>query len=146
MQFDGTRSLQGDRRQVWRALNDPTVLQACVPGCETFTAKDDGTYELVIVAVVGPVKSRMSGILGLKDVVMNESYTLEFEFQGGMAGFGKGALYVTLDDEPGGCLLRYSAETKVGGRIAQLGSRLIEGAAKKLSDMFFERFAQAVSP
>lgn len=145
MKLDGARLLPGKRTDVWLALNDPEVLKACIPGCEQLTANADGGYEALIVASIGPVRARLSGALGLADVIVNESYTLRFDLQGGVAGFGRGDVQVRLQDEPAGSSLHYVADAKVGGRIAQLGSRLIEGAAKKLSEEFFERFAALVA-
>lgn len=140
MRFDGMRLLPARRPEVWNALNDTEVLRASVPGCERLVSIGNDQFETVIVASIGPVRMRLSGTLTLADVVINESYTLRFDLQGG-AGFGRGEVRVRLQDEPTGSSLHYVADAKVGGRIAQLGSRLIEGTAKKLAESFFERFA-----
>lgn len=145
MRFKGTRPLPGKRSEVWLALNDPKMLLVCIPGCESLSRKPDGSYDAIVVASVGPVKARLAGSLGVKDVVANESYTLQFDLQGGAAGFGRGDVQVRLEDDPGGCVLYYVAEANVGGRIAQLGSRLIEGTTTKLSHTFFERFAAEIA-
>ena len=145
MKLDGSRLLPGKRPDVWRALNDPELLKACIPGCELLTGNANESFEMRIVASVGPVRARLSGRLGMTDVIVDESYTLKFDLRGGAAGFGRGELQVRLQDEPCGSSLYYVADARVGGRIAQLGARLIEGTARRLSEEFFERFATQIA-
>jgi carbon monoxide dehydrogenase subunit G len=145
MKFEGTHLLPGNRRDAWTALNDPTVLKACIPGCESLQSLGDNRFETVIITSVGPVRARLAGTLSLANVVVNESYTLEFDLRAGAAGFGRGEVQVRLHAGGSGNSLYYSADAVIGGRIAQLGSRLIEGTARKISDSFFERFAAEVA-
>jgi len=145
MDFTGTQTIDASRRAVWDALNTPETLQACIPGCESLTASDANQYAMVMVAAVGPVKAKFNAKLSLSNVVMGESYTMTFDGSGGVAGFGKGQADVTLSDEPDDCTrLDYTARVQVGGKIAQVGARLIDGVAKKLSDAFFKNFKAKV--
>jgi len=131
----------------WDALNDPAVLQRCIPGCESITAAGDHAYEVAMTAAVGPVKARFKGRMELTDIAPPRSYTLHFDGQGGAAGFGKGNAQVELLPEgPTVTRLSYTANAQVGGKLAQIGSRLIDGAARKLADEFFQRFAAEFGP
>jgi carbon monoxide dehydrogenase subunit G len=122
-------------------LNDPEVLKACIPGCDKVEATGENQYAVGMAVRVGPVSSRFNGRITLADVVPPTSYTLQFEGQGGPAGFGKGSAKVNLaSTAPGGCDLSYSANAQVGGKIAQVGQRLIDGVAKSMADDFFQRF------
>jgi carbon monoxide dehydrogenase subunit G len=125
--------------RVWEALNDPAILQQAIPGCDTLAASDEG-YRITLVAAVGPVKARFAGKLALRDVRPPRSYTLVFEGTGGIAGFGKGSAEVSLAAADGGTLLAYAAQAQVGGRLAQVGSRLIDGVAARMAAEFFARF------
>jgi len=145
MEMHATRTLAADRAAVWAALNDAEVLKACIPGCEELTGSPDEGFEAVVKQKVGPVKATFKGHVTLSDVVEGESYTISGEGKGGVAGFAKGGAQVNLSDaEGGGTDLHYDVEAKVGGKIAQLGSRLIDSFARKMADQFFERFAAHV--
>lgn len=141
MQMQASRSLAVSRQQAWEALNDPETLKACLAGCDRFEPLGDGQYAVGMAVKIGPVSAKFSGKVTLSDIVAPESYRIAFDGQGGVAGFGKGVAEVQLSDEPGGaCLLGYSVQAQVGGKIAQLGQRLIDGAAKSMADDFFARF------
>lgn len=144
MQFDGVLVLTRSRTEIWLALNDPEILQASIPGCERLTSIGLGRFETVVVATVGPVRARLNGVLEVADVVVHESYTLRFALQAGAAGFGEGTVRVALRDELPGSSVHYAAHALVGGKLAQLGSRLIEGSARKLAARFFESFSVAL--
>jgi carbon monoxide dehydrogenase subunit G len=145
MQFEGTVRLACSRVEVWAALNDPDQLQAAIPGCEWLEAVGDGRFETVVIASIGPVRARLTGTLTLEDVVEPDSYTLKFALQGGASGFGQGRVRVRLLEEEGETSMHYAAESVVGGKLAQIGSRLIEGAVKKLSSAFFSQFAAGLA-
>ena len=145
MELESSRLLPVDRETAWNALNDPKVLKAAIPGCESIEPNGDGSYTLALVAAVGPVKAKFNGRLTLTDVVAPERYTLTFDAQGGAAGFGKGSAQVELAPEEGGTRLSYRVKAQVGGRIAQVGSRLIDATAKKLADEFFAAFARELA-
>lgn len=130
---------------VWDGLNDPEVLKASIPGCETLEASEDG-WRIGMLAAVGPVKARFSGKLALADVRPPQSYTLVFEGSGGAAGYGKGEARVSLDEAEGGTRLVYVATAQVGGKIAQVGSRLIDGVAARMAGEFFTRFKDRMVP
>lgn len=140
MEMVGERMIAADRATVWSALNDPEILKACIPGCERMEKTGDNTLEAEVTQKVGPVKAKFKGAVTLEDVVEAESYRIVGEGKGGAAGFAKGGAKVTLADVDGGTQLAYEAEAKVGGKLAQLGSRLIDGFAKKMADEFFDRF------
>jgi uncharacterized protein len=145
MQMSGEQTISAHREKVWKALNEPQVLKDCIPGCESITTTGDNQYAIVMMAAVGPVKARFNAKLVLSEIVAPTSYTLTFDGSGGAAGFGKGRASVLLADEAGGSTrLGYQAQAQVGGKLAQVGSRLIDGVAKKLADEFFARFKQRV--
>ncbi len=144
MDMQGSRTLAVNQQQAWEALNDPQILQACVPGCEKFELTEPDTYAITTVVKIGPVSARFSGRLKLSDIVPLQSYKIGFEAQGGAAGFGKGDASVQLTPTDTGCALTYQVHSAVGGKIAQLGQRLIEGASKSLAEDFFRRFDQAL--
>jgi hypothetical protein len=146
MEMSSTRSIAAPPRAVWDALNDPEVLKACIPGCESFTRESETEWRAVVAAKVGPVSARFTGTMELADIVPPTGYTLRFKGQGGGAGFAQGEARVALAAAPEGTSLRYSATAHVGGKLAQIGSRLIDGAAAKLADDFFERFAERFGP
>ena len=145
MEIQGEQNLTVPRGDVWRALNDPAVLQRCLPGCDTFESDGDNRYRVAMQAAVGPVRARFAGKLQLSDIVAPGSYALSFEGSGGVAGFGKGTAQVRLEDVAGGTRLRYSAQAQVGGRLAQVGARLIDGVTKRMADDFFTRFARELN-
>jgi carbon monoxide dehydrogenase subunit G len=144
MEMQGERRIAASRQDVWLALNDPEVLKACIPGCEEMTKTSENSFEASVVQKVGPVKARFKGLVELTDVVPAQSYTLNGEGKGGAAGFAKGLARVRLADDGDGTVLTYEAEAKVGGKLAQLGNRVIGGFARKLADDFFARFQVAI--
>jgi len=144
MEMSGTRTIAADRATVWEALNDAEVLKACVPGCEELTGTPEDGFDAVVKQKVGPVKATFKGGVTLSDVDAPNSYRITGEGKGGVAGFAKGGAVVTLTDVEGGTELSYEVEAKVGGKLAQLGSRLIDGFARKMADQFFERFQTTV--
>lgn len=144
MQLTDHRDIAASPETVWAAILDPEVLKACIPGCESLTGSPEAGYEAVVVQKVGPVKARFTGIVTLSDMVAGQSLTITGEGKGGPAGFAKGGAKVTLAPESGGTRLSYEVEANVGGKLAQLGSRIIDGFAKKLADEFFERFRSTV--
>jgi hypothetical protein len=149
MDMTGERLLPLPRQRVWEALVDPAVLKQCIPGCESVERTADDTFRMVMVAAVGPVKAKFTGTLSLSDLDPPNAYTLAFEGSGGVAGFGKGHAKVRLEPQPADdgaqhTRLVYEAHASVGGKIAQVGARLIDGVAKKLADGFFTRFHAAL--
>lgn len=146
MELVGSRDLNAPREEVWRALNDPEVLARAIPGCESIQKIDETTFDAVAAAAVGPVKARFKGRVSLQDLDPPNGYRIAGEGQGGVAGFAKGEAAVTLDEIEGGTRLNYAVKAQVGGKLAQVGQRLIDGAAKKMADEFFENFAGIVAP
>jgi len=140
MDMQGTRQLAVSQQQAWNALNDPEVLKVCIPGCDRIEVGEDQQYLIGMAVKVGPVSAKFSGKISLMDMNPPASYTLNFEGQGGVAGFGKGQAQVKLIPNDQGCELQYVVNAQVGGKIAQLGQRLIDGAAKSLSEDFFKKF------
>ncbi|MEX3014384.1 CoxG family protein [Gymnodinialimonas hymeniacidonis] len=141
MEMHASRHIAADRETVWAALNDAETLKACIPGCEELTGSPEEGFSAVVKQKVGPVKATFKGEVTLSDVVPNTSYTISGEGKGGVAGFAKGAAQVALADHPeGGTELTYDVDAKVGGKLAQLGSRLVDSFATKMADQFFERF------
>jgi carbon monoxide dehydrogenase subunit G len=134
------------QQRVWEALNDPAILKACIPGCESIEKVSDTEYKVAMTAAVGPVKARFSGKLLLSDLDPPRAYSLAFEGSGGAAGFGKGTAKVSLEPDGDSTRLVYKASATVGGKLAQVGSRLIDGVARKMADDFFARFNQTVAP
>lgn len=133
------------RDQVYAALNDPEILQACIPGCEELTKTSDTTFEAKVVLKIGPVKARFKGNVTLDPVSPPERFELTGEGAGGAAGFAKGGAAVVLEDQGEETLLKYEAKADVGGKLAQLGNRLVLSTSKKLSAQFFDCFAKKVS-
>ncbi|MDF2235624.1 carbon monoxide dehydrogenase subunit G [Albimonas sp. CAU 1670] len=144
MELTGERIIRADRATVWAALNDPEVLKACIPGCERLEKLSDTEMEADVTQKVGPVKAKFKGQVTLEDVRPAEGYFLSGEGKGGAAGFAKGGARVNLSDHAEGTLLSYVAEARVGGKLAQLGSRLIDGFARKMADEFFALFQAQV--
>ena len=141
MTMTGDVSLPADRPKVWALLNDPEVLKACIPGCESLEKTGDGGFAAVVKTKIGPVSATFKGKVELSDLVPLVGYTIKGEGEGGIAGFAKGGAKVSLADAPGGALLHYDVDAHVGGKIAQLGARLIDGVAKNMADKFFANFA-----
>ncbi|KPQ05806.1 MAG: hypothetical protein HLUCCA12_13575 [Rhodobacteraceae bacterium HLUCCA12] len=144
MQMSDTRQIDADPAIVWAALLNPEVLKAAVPGCESLTGTPEDGFEAVVVQKVGPVKARFTGLVTISDRVEGESLTLSGEGKGGAAGFARGEARVRLQPAEGGTSLQYEVDAKVGGKLAQLGSRIIDGFARKMADEFFTRFQAAV--
>jgi uncharacterized protein len=143
MDMTGEITLDAPREKVWAALNDPAVLMQSIPGCEVLEKVSDTEFTATVVTKVGPIKAKFSGRVILTDIVAPESYTISGEGQGGIAGFAKGGANVALDALEGNrTTLRYVVKAQVGGKIAQLGARLIDSTAKKLAGQFFTRFAE----
>jgi carbon monoxide dehydrogenase subunit G len=140
MEMKGSRVVPADVATTWRALNDPEVLRECIPGCESIDRVSDTEYRVLMTARVGPVSAKFSGRLTLADIAAPRSYTLKFEGQGGAAGFANGSAKVELSPVEGGTRIDYAVNAQVGGKLAQIGSRLIDGAAAKVADDFFARF------
>lgn len=144
MQLTDHRDIRASADAVWAAILDPGVLKACIPGCESLTGSPEEGYEAIVVQKVGPVKARFTGIVSLSDIEPGRAVTISGEGKGGPAGFARGGAKVTLEPGPEGTRLGYEVEASVGGKLAQLGSRIIDGFAKKLADEFFERFKATV--
>lgn len=144
MDIQGERPLNAPLATVWAALNDPEVLKLCIPGCSAIEQTGDDCYVVVTAIKIGPVGAKFRGELQLTDVQAPRSYTIQFNGQGGVAGFGRGSADVALAQEGAQTQMRYAARAQVGGKLAQLGSRLIEAAAGKLSESFFRAFEERV--
>ena len=144
MDMQGSRQLAITQQQAWDALNDPAVLKACIPGCDKVEPTGENQYAIGMSVKVGPVAAKFAGKISLSDIVPPKSYRINFEGQGGAAGFGKGNSAVTLTPNDAGCLLDYTVHASVGGKIAQLGQRLIDGVAKSMAEDFFKRFDDAM--
>ena len=144
MEMTGSSRLKADRDTVWAALNNPEVLQACIPGCESFESTGENAFAAEVGAKIGPVKAKFKGNVELVDIVPSESYRLVGEGTGGAAGFAKGGATVQLTDIDGGTELAYEVSANMGGKIAQLGARLMTNTAKKYADKFFDAFAEQV--
>ena len=146
MEMSGEQLIPASQQETWDALNDPEVLKACVPGCEAIDLIAGNEYQVQMVARVGPVSAKFKGRLTLSDIKPPSSYSIAFEGQGGPAGFAKGGAQVKLSPQNGGTRLAYDVKASVGGKLAQIGSRLVDAAAKKVADDFFRNFTQKLSP
>ncbi len=145
MNLQGERVIPATPETTWAALNDPATLQACITGCESLERVGDDEYLATIAMRIGPVNARFKGRLQLQNVVAPSSYTIAFDGQGGAAGFGKGSADVRLSPDADGTRLTYAAKAQIGGKLAQVGSRLIDGAAAKITDDFFTAFESRLS-
>ena len=145
MQITGSFTVPAPRQRVWEGLNDPEVLRQCIPGCEELLRVSDNEFEGKVVAKVGPVKAGFAGRVTLSDLDPPNGYTITGEGKGGVAGFAKGSAKVKLADEGAATKLDYTVEASVGGKLAQLGGRLVEAAANQTAEDFFARFSAAVS-
>ena len=141
MTMTGEYQLAATRETVWVALNDAEVLKRCIPGCEDLNKVSDTEFQAVATQKIGPVKARFKGKVNLTDLDPPNGYRIVGEGDGGIAGFAKGGATVALADKDGGTLLTYNVEAQIGGKLAQLGQRLVNGAAKKVADDFFQKFA-----
>ena len=146
MKMSGEQLLPERREAVWAALNDVDVLGRCIPGCESLTRAEDDALDAVAMIKVGPVKARFRGRVTLSDIVPPQSYVISGQGQGGAAGFAKGSASVSLEETAEGTRLSYEVSASLGGRLAQLGARLIDAAAKKLADEFFANLASELGP
>ncbi|MBM3570294.1 MAG: carbon monoxide dehydrogenase subunit G [Alphaproteobacteria bacterium] len=147
MEFTGEYLIPADRAAVWRALNDTDALKASIPGCEEIERHSDTELSATVTLRIGPVAAKFRGKVTLSELDPPNGYRIDGEGQGGVAGFARGGAKVTLKEAPdGGTVLSYTADAQIGGKLAQIGSRLIDGAAKKIADEFFERFAAQVKP
>ncbi len=146
MELKGQQTLSLPVAAVWNALNDPAILQQCIPSCDTFELTQENQYKIAMTATVGPIKARFTGKLVLSDITPPSSYTLQFDGSGGAAGSGKGTANVHLSESPEGTVLHYTVGATVSGRLAQVGARLIDGVAKKMADQFFARFKAILEP
>lgn len=145
MEMSGEQLISAPQKTTWDALNDPAVLKICVPGCEAIDLIGENEYQVLMVARVGPVSAKFKGKLKLSDIDAPNSYSIAFEGQGGAAGFAKGSAAVRLAPEEGRqTKLSYDVKANVGGKLAQIGSRLVDAAAKKVADEFFKNFKQHV--
>lgn len=144
--IEGEERIEAPVEKVWAALNDPAVLKACIPGCQSLEKKSDTELAATVVLKVGPIKATFAGEVTLNNLNPPNSYTISGEGKGGIAGFAKGGADVKLvADGPNATILTYAAKADVGGKIAQLGSRLIESTSKKLAGQFFSTFNETVS-
>jgi uncharacterized protein len=146
MTMSGEHQLAVPPQTVWEKLNDPDTLKACIPGCEQFDKLSDTEFQAVATTKIGPVKAKFKGKVTLSDLDPPNGYRISGQGDGGVAGFAKGGATVKLAAHNGGTLLSYTVEAQIGGKLAQLGQRLINGAAKKVADDFFQKFAAAVNP
>lgn len=147
MDMSGERRIQAPRQRVWDALNDPEMLKAAIPGCESVTRTAEDAFEAKVAIKIGPMAAKFGGKVKLENINAPVSYTITGEGNGGAMGFAKGGADVALDEVgPDETLLKYTVKAQVGGKMAQLGARLIDSTAKQMSDQFFDRFAAAVAP
>jgi len=146
MEMSGEQLIPAPQQETWDALNDPQVLKACVPGCESIDLISGNEYQVQMTARVGPVSAKFKGRLTLSDIKPPTSYSIAFEGQGGPAGFAKGGAQVRLSPQNGQTKLSYDVKASVGGKLAQIGSRLVDAAAKKVADDFFRNFTLRLSP
>ena len=146
MEIKGEYQIDSGREAVWLALNDPEMLRKCIPGCESLEKISDTELTAKVMAAIGPVRARFNTSLSLENLNPPESYTLVGESKAGAAGFGRGSANVTLTENDGGTLLSYTADFRVGGKLAQVGSRLVLGATRKTADDFFGKFSREMDP
>jgi carbon monoxide dehydrogenase subunit G len=147
MEMTGERRIAAPRQRVWEALNDPEVLRQAIPGCESVSRTGEDSFEAKVSVKLGPMAARFGGKVQLSNINPPLSYTISGEGQGGAMGFAKGGADVALEEDgPGATLLRYTVRAQVGGKMAQLGARLIDSTAKSMADQFFDRFAAQLAP
>jgi len=146
MDMTGEFRIPAPRQRVWEGLNDPQILKECIPGCQTIEKVSDTEFAAKVLAQVGPVKANFAGKVTLSDLDPPQSYTIAGEGSGGVAGFAKGSAKVNLAEDGGVTLLHYAVQAHVGGKLAQIGSRLIDSVARKMAENFFTRFVAAVAP
>jgi uncharacterized protein len=146
MDMSGERLIEASRAKVWEALNDPEILKACIPGCETIEKLSDTEMKATAAVKLGPIAARFAGKVRLSDLDPPNGYTISGEGQGGVAGFAKGGAKVALKDEDGATRLSYEVQAQVGGKMAQLGARLIDSTARQYAETFFSKFSAIVAP
>ena len=146
MDMTGERRIPAPRQKVWEALNDTAMLKACIPGCDSLEKIGEADLKATAALKIGPISAKFAGKVTLSDIDPPNGYTITGEGQGGVAGFAKGGASVRLADDGDGTLLTYDVKAQVGGKIAQLGARLIDATAKQMSDQFFDRFTAALTP
>jgi uncharacterized protein len=144
MTMTGEYQLPASQQAVWEKLNDPAVLKACIPGCQELEKTGDNGFKAIATIKIGPVKATFKGAVTLSDLDPPNGYKISGQGEGGVAGFAKGGAVVKLVPKDGGTLLSYNVEAQIGGKLAQLGQRLVNGAAKKVADDFFQNFVKAV--
>ncbi|CTQ54779.1 hypothetical protein LP7551_03314 [Roseibium album] len=144
MDMNGSHRIPAGRETVWEALNNPEVLKACIPGCESLEKTSDTEMTAAVTSKIGPVKAKFKGAVTLLNINPPEGYTISGEGKGGVAGFAKGSADVKLTEEDGETVLTYEAKAQVGGKLAQLGSRLIDSTARKMAEEFFSKFSEMV--
>jgi len=142
MDMTGEHRIEAPRERVWTALNDPDVLKEAIPGCEELVKESDTAFSAKVRAKVGPVSARFAGKVELTDIDPPRSYRIGGEGSGGVAGFAKGGAVVTLEEDGDATILKYEVNATVGGKLAQIGSRLVQGTARKLADQFFSKFSE----
>lgn len=146
MKMTDSQRIEAPRQEVWQALNDADVLKASIPGCQELEKISDTEFEAKVTLKIGPVKASFKGKVALEDIVEGEGYRIVGEGSGGVAGFAKGGATVSLEEDgPDATILHYDVDAKIGGKIAQLGSRLIDGTAKKLATEFFDNLAKSIN-
>ncbi len=145
MEMTGEQLIPASQQETWKALNDTEVLKACVPGCESITPAGENRYDVAMTARVGPVSAKFKGKLAISEINAPHSYSIAFEGQGGVAGFAKGGAQVRLAPEGNSTRLSYTAKANVGGKLAQIGSRLVDAAAQKVANDFFTAFNERLS-
>lgn len=146
MQQSGEYRIRADRETVWQALNDPELLGECIAGCQSVSKIDDEHFDVAVKAKIGPVSAIFKAALELSDINPPESYVINGSAKGGAAGFAKGSAQVSLEEDGDFTVLRYGVEANVGGKLAQVGSRLVEGASRKMADDFFAAFSLKLDP
>lgn len=146
MEMTGEFRIPAPRQRVWEGLNDPEILKSSIPGCQTIEKLSDTEFAAKVVAQVGPVKANFAGKVKLADLEPPQSYTIAGEGSGGVAGFAKGSAKVSLAEDGDATVLNYAVQAHVGGKLAQIGSRLIDSVARKMAENFFSRFVSAVAP
>ena len=142
MEMIGEHQIPAKRHEVWKALNNPDILKECIPGCTELEAINAQHLKATVALKVGPVSAKFKGEVELSDIIEPISYRISGEGKGGVAGFAKGGASVTLEENADGTILRYNVDAKIGGKLAQLGSRLIDSTSKKLAGKFFENFVK----
>ncbi len=146
MEMTGEFRIPAPRQRVWEGLNNPEILKSSIPGCQTIEKLSDTEFTAKVIAQVGPVKANFAGKVTLADLNPPQSYTIAGEGTGGVAGFAKGSAKVNLDEDDGATVLHYAVQAHVGGKLAQIGSRLIDSVARRMAENFFTRFVAAVAP